>query len=121
MAFDSSKVTKIGQVQRDDNGGFIVVSSVSDLKNSCKIDIRRFYTDKASNELKPTTKGIMLDTEILKDVLLLAAKGLEYDEVETLIEELQRLLEVGEDSEELKLGAFDKLSSSNKMTEQGDD
>lgn len=51
------------------------------------IDIREYYTDEAG-ELKPSKKGIRLNTEVAADLILSVAKALEVDELSDVIEKL---------------------------------
>ena len=51
------------------------------------VDIREYYTDEAG-ELKPSKKGIRLNTEVAADLILSVAKTLEADELSDVIEKL---------------------------------
>ena len=51
------------------------------------VDIREYYTDEAG-ELKPSKKGIRLNTEVAADLILSVAKALEVDELSDVIEKL---------------------------------
>lgn len=51
------------------------------------VDIREYYTNEAG-ELKPSKKGIRLNTEVAADLILSVAKTLEADELSDVIEKL---------------------------------
>lgn len=76
MAYDFSK--EIQEVVEDfekGKGTVRVTRIVNSDSGEEYIDVRNMYTD-ASGEIKPTSKGVRLDKELAKEVIVAMIKGL---------------------------------------------
>lgn len=72
MAYDRSKETQnvMALVDKNDKGDKIQVSKIEVKgKEGVFADIRLMYTPDESDELRPTSKGVRFNTEILYDVV----------------------------------------------------
>lgn len=74
FAWDSEQL--IGEFEK---GKDTVLVHKNKLKGKEYISIRLHYTDKDSNELKPTKKGITLPTDVMKDVLYGISSEIDMD------------------------------------------
>jgi len=64
FSWDSEEI--IGEFEK---GKDTVLVHKNTLKGKEYISIRLYYTDKDTNELKPTKKGITLPTDVMRDVI----------------------------------------------------
>lgn len=64
FAWDSEEL--IGEFEK---GKDTVLVHKNTLKGKEYVSIRVYYTDKDTNELKPTRKGITLQSDVMKDIL----------------------------------------------------
>lgn len=75
---------ELGTVEKGSN--MVLINKIKSGERE-SVDIREYYTDEAG-ELKPSKKGIRLNTEVAADLILSVAKALEVDELSDVIEKL---------------------------------
>lgn len=87
-------------IQKNNRGDYIIASKITNKNNgNVSVDIRNFYTND-EDEVRPTSKGVRINSEMLPELLGGLIKALEADEVEDLNDKLESLLDDGSDSED---------------------
>lgn len=74
FAWDSEEL--IGEFEK---GKDTVLVHKTTLKDKEYVSMRIYYTDKDTNELKPTKKGITLPTDVMKDILYGISSEIDMD------------------------------------------
>ena len=70
MGYEAQKTTVLLEVEKGTRGDKIVVAKlVGEKTGNENIDIRMYYSDKDSGELKPTSKGVRFSTESTLDIV----------------------------------------------------
>jgi len=85
--YKSEETTKeFGLIEKDDRGDFIKVTRITpnDKNKLESIDIRQWYTDKETGELKPTAKGVRFNSETVVPVVKAILDALSVEELEDL-------------------------------------
>lgn len=90
MAYNSSmERTEVGKVQKNQKGDYLVVSSYAEKDGGHTIDMRLFYTEKETEELKPTQKGVRFNSEQSMEVMMLLVKALDETTRADFLSQLQ--------------------------------
>lgn len=96
MAYDSSKETQVDVIliKKNNRGDYIRVSRIEpeDKKKLPSIDIRNMYTTD-DDEVRPTQKGVRINSEIVPEVFLAMLRAMRYEEVASIREETERLMQ----------------------------
>lgn len=93
MAFDNEVQTELAMIQKNNRGNYIRVARIDNkVSGSVNADIRMYYTDD-NEELRPTQKGVRINSELLPDVLNALVKVLEVNEMMDLVDTLNELIE----------------------------
>lgn len=74
-------------IKRNDRGEYVVATKIES-RGKEYLDIRQYYTAD-DDSVRPTKKGIRINTESAKELLRGCLQVLEEDELEDLIEELR--------------------------------
>lgn len=103
MAYNADNEVKdvLAEIQKNNRGDFVIASKITNKNTgSVSVDIRQYYTNDA-DEVKPTSKGIRINTELLPELLAGLVKALEADEMIDLSEKLVSMVDgEGDDEEE---------------------
>ena len=95
----NQKEEMLKELWTNTRGDSVRVKSVTNtVSGDVSVDIRRYYTDD-NDEVKPTSKGIRLNTELIPDLIEVLASLLEYNEVEEVKEKLDDILDRMESDE----------------------
>lgn len=87
--YKSEETTKeFGLIEKDNRGDFIKVTRIipNDQTKLESVDIRQWYTDKGTGELKPTAKGVRFNSEAIPSVVKALLDALSVEELEDLQE-----------------------------------
>lgn len=86
-------------IKKNERGDHIVVTKITNKANgNTSIDLRNYYTTE-DGEVRPTQKGIRVNTEFLLDLIVAMTDGLEANELFDLQDKLEEIIEDGEESE----------------------
>ena len=88
MAFTYGEQTVHAVLDKDSRGNYVQVSTIESDNargSSWAMDIRMMYTN-ADGEIKPTTKGVRANDELIVDLLVECVKALPEDLYEELME-----------------------------------
>lgn len=83
MAFSNEVETKLFECPKGSD--ILMVKKIENTKNgNVSVDLRLFYTDSSDGLVKPSKKGIRVNSETLLDIMKAMAEVLEEDEREDL-------------------------------------
>lgn len=102
MAYNADNEVKdvLAEIQKNNRGDFVIASKITNKNTgSVSVDIRQYYTNDA-DEVKPTSKGIRINTELLPELLAGLVKALEANEMIDLSETLVSMVDGDGDDEE---------------------
>lgn len=102
MAYNADNEVKdvLAEIQKNNRGDFVIASKITNKNTGAvSVDIRQYYTNDA-DEVKPTSKGIRINTELLPELLAGLVKALEADEMIDLSETLVSIVDGDGDDEE---------------------
>lgn len=93
MAYNADNEVReeLAKIQKNQRGEFIIASRIQN-KNTgnVNVDIRQFYTGD-EDDLKPTSKGVRFNIEMLPDMVEGLASALEENEILDLIDKLNEV------------------------------
>lgn len=89
------------RVKKNNRGDYVIATKITNkTSGAVSVDIRQYYTDD-NDEVRVTSKGVRFNAEMLADVLGGLVKALEYDELESLSELINGMVDeddIDEDS-----------------------
>lgn len=93
MAYDASNEIQreITLISKNDKGDYIRVSNIKKKGSSSdriSYDIRTMYTNKDTDEVLPTQRGIRVDSEVYPRLVAEMVKGMSFDELEEFFDYL---------------------------------
>ena len=92
MAYSVDKETELAMLDKNNRGDKIVIKKIENNGNT-SIDIRQYYTND-NDEIKPTTKGVRFNAEMLADVVKALVPALEFDELNELEEVISTAINI---------------------------
>ena len=94
MAYKSKdKQEIIAQVQKNSRGEYIQVSKIiPENGKASSVDVRLMYTAD-DDEIKPTTKGVRLNSEIAGEVIVAMMKALDTEALMDIQSEMETIFE----------------------------
>jgi len=86
---DNEERRELCAIKKNNRGDYVVASEIKNKNTgSVSIDIRQYYTND-DDQLMPTSKGIRLNSENLKELMMGLADALDVVEIDELTSELQ--------------------------------
>lgn len=101
MAYNADNEIReeLAQIQKNSRGEYVIATKITNKTSGLvSVDIRQYYTNEA-DEVKPTSKGIRINAELLTDLVNGLVKALEVNEMMDLIDTLNELAEGLDDSD----------------------
>lgn len=101
MAYNADNEIReeLAQIQKNNRGEYVIATKITNkTSGAVSVDIRQYYTNEA-DEVKPTSKGIRINTELLPELLNGLVKALEANEMMDLSDTLNELAEGLDDSD----------------------
>lgn len=101
MAYNADNEIReeLAQIQKNSRGEYVIATKITNKTSGVvSVDIRQYYTDEA-DEVKPTSKGIRINAELLNELLNGLAGALEANEMMDLADKLNELAEGLDDSD----------------------
>lgn len=101
MAYNADNEIReeLAQIQKNNRGEFVIATKITNkTSGSVSVDIRQYYTNEA-DEVKPTSKGIRINAELLNDLLSGLVCALEANEMMDLADKLNELAEGLDDTD----------------------
>ena len=99
MAYNANNeiCEELVNIKKGNRGDCIIASKITNKNtNNVSIDIRQYYTDD-EGELKPTSKGVRFNSELLSDLLGGLAIALETNEMLDLSDKLEDIVGAEDD------------------------
>lgn len=102
MAYANEETVRLAEIPKNEKGDYVVVSKITNKSNgNVSGDVRIFYTDaKDDNKVKPSPRGARFSGELALEIMTAMLDLLEYDELETLKETIEKKLDGDEELEE---------------------
>ena len=101
MAYNADNEIReeLAQIQKNNRGEYVIATKITNkTSGAVSVDIRQYYTNEA-DELKPTSKGIRINTELLPDLLNGLVRALEANEMMDLSDMLSDLVDGTDNSD----------------------
>jgi hypothetical protein len=101
MAYNADNEIReeLAQVQKNSRGEYVIATKITNkTSGSVSVDIRQYYTNEV-DEVKPTSKGIRINAELLPELLNGLVRALEANEMMDLSDTLNDLAEGLDDSD----------------------